>query len=251
MSSVYMKQSTALVRAFKASLGSVHRLPKGTFRDSGFDRQAAHLRRLLATSSVLPSGSLECYESLDGRIPVQTDHVQRPSVSDHPGLARSCNSSHGQADDLRLFSKQGGKRGPWQPHSPRHFSAADLAINDLWKEEININPQPHSRDYEKPPTHIPLNLPRDLEGTSHRRMSGFAGLWLEPRAQAGAALIFLPGLGQTAEEYAPGHGTLIYRLFNRSTCCKCFVCANDWFNLVNIWFTRPLWAGFVQTLVQA
>lgn len=225
MSCVYMKQSHVLARAFMASLGSIHRLPIAQ-RDTGLDRQSTHLRRLLATSSVLPSASLQSSESLNGRIPVQTDDILRPSTSDHPRHSRSSSSSYGEVNDLRLSSKQGRKGVPWQSSPLRHFSAADLAINDLWKEEINLNPQPHSRDYERPPTPVPWHLSRDGEETSHQRMSGFAGLWLEPRAQAGAALIFLPGLGQSAEEYVPGHGACIVRPLKSLTWSKWFRCTH-------------------------
>jgi hypothetical protein len=46
-------------------------------------------------------------------------------------------------------------------------------------------------------------LKKEGEEGSHYPISQFDGLWLEPRAGAAAALIFLPGLGETADLCAP------------------------------------------------
>jgi hypothetical protein len=46
-------------------------------------------------------------------------------------------------------------------------------------------------------------LKKEGEEGSHYPISQFDGLWLEPRAGPAAALIFLPGLGETADLCRP------------------------------------------------
>eukprot|EP00884_Botryococcus_braunii_P015292 jgi/Botrbrau1/2446/Bobra.0226s0005.1 len=191
MSSVCGKQSLFLGRHLRNSFGKMKQfLSACRLVDSSIDRQTAHLRRLMATSSLLPSS-----DAAQDREPIFSRFVEQLARSRTDPqqwgtrltteCARSPTSAAPWLMDRGMQKRQGSGNLSWQAFWHRRHSAAPLV----------------SANFEDWHTDFLSGRAQDVEEQSHYRLSGFPGEWLEPRAPAAATLIFLPGLGETAQRW--------------------------------------------------
>lgn len=200
MSSVCGSQSMFLLRHLRRSFGKTNQfLSASRFVDSCIDRQTAHLHRLMATTSLLPSSVAgQDRESIFSRgleplararsSPQHREKRMRSECARTPTFAGPWLMERGTQQHQRSGNLS------WQAFSQRHHSAAPLV----------------SANFEDWHSDFLSGRVQDGEDQSHYRISGFAGEWLEPRAPAAATLIFLPGLGETAQRCVCFHNIYDY-----------------------------------------